>query len=72
MTMDIWATCDPCDRSFYVPDTSVGDLTQARCPVCEATPDRFEARTEDGGFELAVAGTASEPPSPMERVVWLR
>ena len=70
--MDIWATCNTCVRTFFVPEINAGDLTSVRCPTCGALPDTFEARTGEGQFELAVVGASAEEDIPGERVVWLR
>lgn len=59
--MDIWATCEECVRTFYVPDSALEDLSQARCPVCDMTPERFEARGGDATVGVAVGEQRRDP-----------
>ena len=43
----MWALCEPCNRSFYVPFARGEEMANARCPVCASKPCAFEVRVED-------------------------
>ena len=66
--MDIWATCETCVRTFYVPDSAIDDLTQTRCPVCDTQPHQFESRNGGAIFEVAVASAPDGVPA--DSVAW--
>lgn len=51
---EMWASCEPCGREFYVPFTTGEEMARTRCPVCSATPSAFEVRTDSSSFEVSV------------------
>ena len=51
---EMWAYCDPCGRSFYVPFSTGEEMARTRCPVCASEPANFEVRTDGSSFGVSV------------------
>ena len=74
--MELWASCDPCGRWFFVPFERIEDLSDVACPACDAPTSSFEARSDDLTFALDVPSADIVLPDPLDvtenRVIWLR
>ena len=58
---EMWAFCEPCSRSFYVPSTTGEQMARTFCPVCSTQPARFEVRTATSSFDVSVARADMAP-----------
>lgn len=56
---EMWAYCDPCGRSFYVPFSSNEEMAQTQCPVCASEPANFEIRMETSTFDVELDDATS-------------
>ena len=44
---ELWAVCQPCNRSFFVASEAMGRPETVMCPVCAEVPERIEQRAGD-------------------------
>ena len=56
---EMWAYCDPCGRSFYVPAGSDEQVARTQCPVCASEPTSVEMRSEAPVLEVALPEDAN-------------
>lgn len=55
---EMWAYCDPCGRSFYVPFSSGEEMSRTLCPVCSSEPANFEVRNDEASFDVDLSDDA--------------
>ena len=54
---EIWASCDACERSYYVPWREFVRVEEPpACVVCARSPGEFEVRVGELSFPLLVNG----------------
>lgn len=51
---EMWGSCEPCNRLFFVPFTTGEEMARTRCPVCSAIPTGFEVRIGQRSFGVSV------------------
>lgn len=56
--MELWGRCRLCERWFYVPSDTIEEMSNSRCPVCDAVANRFEDRGGAASFECTLPGVA--------------
>lgn len=56
---EMWGSCQPCNRLFFVPFTTGEEMARTRCPVCSATPSAFEVRIGDRSFGVSVSDNST-------------
>lgn len=45
--IELWAACETCSRSFFVPPATLAAPESVICPVCAEPPTRVEQRSGD-------------------------
>ncbi len=53
--LELWANCPTCERWYFVPSGTLGDMCASRCPVCHTQADRFQERHDDRQFDVEVS-----------------